>query len=79
MGNPDVFSVKYHKLWSSSLTNSDVLNKLVMYSISAEKESRKLIDHIITPIPHINQQTACIVCLNMLLYKKKHALIADIF
>ena len=47
MGNPDVFSVKYHKLWSSSLTNSDVLNKLVMYSISVEKESRKLIDHII--------------------------------
>ena len=47
MGNPDVFSVKYHKLWSSSLTNSDVLNKLVMYSISAEKESRKLIDHMI--------------------------------
>jgi len=47
MGNSDVFSVKYHKLWSSSLTNSDVLNKLVMYSISVEKESRKLIDHII--------------------------------
>ena len=47
MGNPDIFSVKYHKLWSSSLTNGDVLNRLVRHSISVEKESRKLIEHII--------------------------------